>query len=97
MFIVLNILSRYIYILYIKIIIFQWEEYFAYRITMLQTLILESPKFSKTLLSILADFNSTVVWIVKFLPLISSFSILFSRFFGSVPELPTIIGITVIL
>ena len=49
----------------------------------------------RTLLSILADLNSTVVWMGSILPLISSSASLFFRALGSIPRAPTIIGIII--
>ena len=57
----------------------------------------KSPQVSRTLLSILADFNSSVVWMVSILLLISSSSSLFPRFWIIVSRTPTMIGITVTL
>ena len=57
----------------------------------------KSLQVSRTLLSILADFNSTAVWVVSILPLIfSSFSLLFKNL-GTILRTHTTIGITVTL
>ena len=42
----------------------------------------KSPQVSRTLLSILTDFNNAVVWIVSILPLISSSSNIFQSILG---------------
>ena len=42
----------------------------------------KSPQFSKTLLNILADFNTAVVWMVSILPLISNPSTFIFQIFG---------------
>ena len=57
----------------------------------------KSPMLSRTLLSILDNFDSAmfVLWVVLILLLISSSSSLFSAFFGTVPSAPFAIGITV--
>ena len=55
----------------------------------------KSHRFSKTLLSIQADFKRSVVWMVSILPLISSASGFFSSFLGIVPRTPTMIDISV--
>ena len=55
----------------------------------------QSPLVSRTLLSILADFSNSVVWIVSILPMIYSSSSLFSRFWGIVSRAKSIIGITI--
>ena len=47
-----------------------------------------------SLLRFPSDFNSAVVWMVSFLPLIFSSSSLFSRLFGTVPRAPITFGIT---
>ena len=54
----------------------------------------KSPLVSRTLLSILADLNYSVVWIVSILRLIFSSSSLFSKAFQSVPSAPTTTSIT---
>ena len=54
----------------------------------------KSTLVSRTLLSILADFNCAVVLIVTILPLISSSPSLFSRPLETIPRAPTTIGIT---
>ena len=53
------------------------------------------PQVFGTILSILANFNCTVVWIVSVLPLRFSSPTLFSRPLGTVPTAPTTIGITI--
>ena len=53
----------------------------------------KSSQLSRTLLSILANLNSPVIWSI--LPWIFIFLCLFSIFFGSVPRVPTMISITV--
>ena len=50
---------------------------------------------SRTLQSILAYLNDTVVWMVSIFHQFSSFYSLFTKPFGTVPSAPTIIGITV--
>ena len=45
--------------------------------------------------SILADFNSAVIWMISILPLISNSSGLLSKLFESVPRAQTIIAISV--
>ena len=52
------------------------------------------PPLSRTFLSILADLNYVVLWVVSILSLISNSSNSFSRSFGSIPSTPTTIGIT---
>ena len=56
----------------------------------------KSPQVSRTLLNILADFNSAVVWTVSIIPLISTWSCLFFWFLGTVSRAQTMTGITVI-
>ena len=48
----------------------------------------------RTLLSILADLNSAVVWMVSIIPLISNTPTIFSKTLRTVPRAPTT-GITV--
>ena len=55
----------------------------------------KSPQVSRNLLSIRADLNYVVVWMVLILLLISSFSILFSRLIRSVPKALFTITVTV--
>ena len=56
------------------------------------------PQVSKTFLSIIADLNNTLVWVVSSLPLISSnSSSLLAKSLGTAPSAPTTIGITVTL
>ena len=55
----------------------------------------KSPKVSWTLLSILADINHAVVWMISIFPLISNSACPLSKPLGSVPNAPTIIDITV--
>ena len=55
----------------------------------------KSPQVPKVLLSILADLNSTVVWMVSARPPILNSSIPLSRPFGIVPCPPITVGITV--
>ena len=55
----------------------------------------KSPQVSRTLLSILADPNNAVVWIVSTFPLISEFSCLFINPLVIVPRAPITIGIIV--
>ena len=54
-----------------------------------------SPQVSRTLLSILTDFNNAVVWMVSTRPVISRTSSPCINFFVSVPRAPITIGITV--
>ena len=56
----------------------------------------ESPQDSRTLLSILADFNN-VIWMVSICPLISSYFSPLSKSLGSFRNAPVKIGITVTL
>ena len=49
------------------------------------------------LLSIQADLNSTVVWMILIVPLIYNSFRLFSKPLGTIPSAPTTMGITVIL
>ena len=53
----------------------------------------KTPQIPMTLLSILADFNSAVVWMILILTLTSNSSNLFSRPLKTVPRAPTTIGI----
>ena len=55
----------------------------------------ESSQASRTLLIILADFNSAVVWMVLILLLNSNLPSLFTRLLGTVSVAPTTIAITV--
>ena len=55
----------------------------------------QSPQVSRTLLSILADLNNVVVWMIFTFPLISKSSRSFTKPLGFVPSAPNIIGITV--
>ena len=55
----------------------------------------KSPQVSRTLLSIQADLNNDVVWMVSILSLISRSLNLFSRTLRIDPSEPTAIGITV--
>ena len=55
----------------------------------------QSPQVSRTLLSILADLNSAVVWIVSTHPLISKSSSSFIKLLVTVPSASTTNGITV--
>ena len=55
----------------------------------------KSPQVSWTLLSILADLSSAVVWMVSACPLISKFSSPFTNLLGIVPSARITIGITV--
>ena len=50
-----------------------------------------------SLLSILSNFDSGVVWTVLILPLISTFSSLFSKSLGTIPNASTTISVTVTL
>ena len=59
------------------------------------SLVPASLQVSRTLLSILANFSSAMVWVASILPVISRSSNLFSRFLGIVPKTPTMIGITI--
>ena len=52
-------------------------------------------QISRTLLSILVDFNNAVIWVVSILPLISCSSCIFSKPLWGVPCTPTAIGLTV--
>ena len=54
-----------------------------------------SPQVSRTRLSILADLNNAVVWILSTCPLISKSSNPFTNFLWFVPSAPTTIGITI--
>ena len=54
-----------------------------------------SPQVSRTLPSILADLNNTVIWMVSICPLISKFSIPFTNPMGIVPSVLITVGITV--
>ena len=55
----------------------------------------KSPQVSKTLLSILADRNNAVVWVVSTRPVISKFSCPCTNPLVTVPRAPITIGITV--
>ena len=55
----------------------------------------KSPQVTRTLLSILADLNKAVVWMVSTRPLISKSSSLFKNPLVIVPRAPITIGITV--
>ena len=55
----------------------------------------ESSQVSRTLLSILDNFNTAIVWIALILPMISTYPSLFSRPLGTISRAPTMIGITV--
>ena len=55
----------------------------------------KSPKVFTTFLSILADLNNTVVWLVSTRPLISKSSGPFTNPLVTVPRVPITIGITV--
>ena len=55
----------------------------------------KSPQVSRTLLSILADLNNDVVWVVSTRPLISESSSHFTTPLWTVPRAPMTIGITV--
>ena len=55
----------------------------------------KSPQVSRTLLSILADFNNAVVWIVFTRPVISKYSSPGTNSLVTVPSAPVIIGSTV--
>ena len=55
----------------------------------------KSPQLSRTLLSILADLNKVVVWMVFILPLISNSFSPFSEPLGTDTSTPTLTGITV--
>ena len=57
----------------------------------------KSPQISRSLLSILADFNETAVWMVSTCPLIFNSSSPLSKLLRTVPSTPTKIGITVTL
>ena len=54
----------------------------------------KSPQVSRTLLSILVDLNSLVVWMVLLIPVITNSSSLFSEPLQTNPSAPNIIGIT---
>ena len=56
-----------------------------------------SSLISRTLLGMIADFNSAVVWMNSILLLISNSLFLFSRFFCAIPRVPSTIGIIVTL
>ena len=55
----------------------------------------KSIQVSRTLLSILADLNTAVVWMVLILPLVSSSPNLFSRLLGTIQQAPTKISIAI--
>ena len=55
----------------------------------------KSPQVSRTLLSILANLNDAVVWIVSTRPLISKSSRPIINPFGTAPSAPVTIGITI--
>ena len=55
----------------------------------------KSPRVSWTLLSILADLNNAVIWMVSILPLIFNSSSLVSKPLETVPSAQITIGITV--
>ena len=57
----------------------------------------KSPQVSRSLLSILADFNNAVVWIVSTHPLISKSSTPCTKPLVTVPSAPITVGITVTL
>ena len=57
----------------------------------------KSPKISRTLLSVLVDLNSFLVWMIAARPPISNSSIAFTKPLGIVPKAPITIGITIIL
>ena len=57
----------------------------------------KSPQVSRTLLSILADLNNAVVWMVSTRPLISKFSCPCINPFETVPRAAITIGITITL
>ena len=54
------------------------------------------PLVSRTLLSIVANLNYAVVWMVSILPFITNFFSIFSKPLGTVPGAPTTIGTTVL-
>ena len=54
------------------------------------------PQVYRTLLSILADINNAVVWVVSTRPLISKFSSPCTNPLGTVPSTPITTGITII-
>ena len=56
----------------------------------------KSPKLSRFLVDIPAEFGSAVVWMVSMFPLISSFPSISSKPLGTVTRAPNTIGITVI-
>ena len=55
----------------------------------------KSPQVSRTLLSILADLNNAVTWMVSVRPLISKFPSPFTNSLGIVPSAPITINITI--
>ena len=55
----------------------------------------KSLQVTRTLLSILADLKTSVVWMVSIRPLISNYSNLFAKLLGTVPSTPITIGIIV--
>ena len=55
----------------------------------------KSPQVSGTPLSILADLNNAVVWVVSARPLISKSCNIFTKPVGIVPSAPITIGITI--
>ena len=57
----------------------------------------KSLQVSRTLLSILADLNNVMVWMVPFLLMISNSSIFFSKPLGTIPSASTTNGITSIV
>ena len=56
----------------------------------------KSPQVSRTLLSIQADLNLAVIWIVSYLPLIFNSPILLPKLLRTIPSALTRVGITVI-
>ena len=55
----------------------------------------KSPQVSRTLLSILADLNNVIVWMVSTRPLFSNSPNTFTNRFGIVQSVPITIGISV--
>ena len=77
---------------WVVIVIFIIYKFFTLVLMVVFHWSLKYSKSFRTILSILADLNSAVVWIVLILPLISSSTSLFSRPFRTVPNVPTRIG-----
>ena len=92
-----NKLYIYIYIIIVVIIVTP-GEFFTPELVMVSNWSLrdnKSPKISRTLFVILADFYNAVFWMVYIYPLISKFSSSFTNPMEIVPSAPITIGITV--